>query len=103
MLSLRYGARAVERLANGESGVMVALSGNRMTTVPLGEVAGRRRFFDSAHFDLEWMLSRLPLADGGGLSPPCGRPRLGGESDFRGRGVRPSSRGFRIRSHRRRG
>ena len=63
MLSLRYGARAVELLANGENGVMVALSDNRMTTVPLGEVAGRRRFFDSAHFDLEWMLSRLPLAD----------------------------------------
>ncbi len=64
MLSLRYGARAVELLAKGVSGVMVALSDNHMITVPLAEVAGRRRLFDSARFDLAWMLPRLPLAEG---------------------------------------
>ncbi len=30
----------------------------------LGGVAGGRRLFDSARFDLEWMLPSLPLADG---------------------------------------
>lgn len=28
------------------------------------EVAGGRRLFDSARFDLEWMPPSLPLADG---------------------------------------
>ncbi len=42
MLTLRYGARAVEILATGDSGVMVALADGHPTTVPLAEVAGRR-------------------------------------------------------------
>ncbi len=63
ILSLRYGARAVELLANGDGGVMVALVDGHLTTVPLAEVAGGRRLFDSARFDLEWMLPSLPLAD----------------------------------------
>ncbi len=62
MLSLRYGGRAVELLAEGRSGVMVALSDNHMVTVPLAEVAGGRRRFDRARFDLEWHLPTLPLA-----------------------------------------
>lgn len=63
ILSLRYGARAIELLADGVTGVMVALLDNRMTTVPLKEVAGRRRNFDPQHFDLDWMLSGLPRAE----------------------------------------
>ncbi len=63
MLSLRYGARAIELLAKGESGVMVSLTENRMQTVPLAEVAGRRRAFDGAQFDLSWMMSTLPKVE----------------------------------------
>ena len=62
ILALRYGARAVELLADGVTGVMVGLADNRMVATPLSEVAGRRRTFDRARFDLEWMLSALPLA-----------------------------------------
>ena len=60
ILSLRYGARAVELHADGVTGVMVALSDNHMTTVPLSEIAGRRRAFERKRFDLAWMLSGLP-------------------------------------------
>ncbi|MFQ5959490.1 MAG: 6-phosphofructokinase [Alphaproteobacteria bacterium] len=62
ILSLRYGGRATELLADGVSGVMVSLVDNRMTTVPLSEVASGRRNFDPDRFDLAWMLARLPLA-----------------------------------------
>jgi 6-phosphofructokinase 1 len=62
ILALRYGARAVELLAEGVSGVMVSLADNRMRTVPLAEVAGQRRNFDGKRFDLGWMLSALPAA-----------------------------------------
>ncbi len=63
ILSLRYGARAAELLDEGVTGVMVSLADNRMGTVPLAEVAGKRRSFDSAAFDLAWMLSVLPRAE----------------------------------------
>ncbi len=63
ILSLRYGARAIELHADGVTGVMVALSDNHMTTVPLKEIAGRRRYFERDRFDLEWMLSGLPRSD----------------------------------------
>ena len=46
MLALRYGARAVDILAEGITGVMVGLRNDRMTTVPLAEVAGQRRNVD---------------------------------------------------------
>jgi len=62
ILSLRYGARAVELFDEGVTGVMVSLSDNRMETIPLAEVAGKRRAFDNAGFDLAWMLSTLPRA-----------------------------------------
>jgi len=62
ILSLRYGARAAELLAEGVSGVMVSLVNNRMRTAPLAEIAGKRRNFDPEAFDLAWMLSELPEA-----------------------------------------
>jgi 6-phosphofructokinase 1 len=40
ILATRYGVAAAERAAAGEFGVMVALQGNRITTVPLEEVGG---------------------------------------------------------------
>ncbi len=39
----RFGAAAVRALARGESGVMVALAGQDIGTVPLAEVAGRTK------------------------------------------------------------
>lgn len=39
----RFGAAAVRALAQGQSGVMVALDGEDIVTVPLADVAGRNR------------------------------------------------------------
>ena len=64
MLALRYGARAVELLADGVTGVMVGLHNNRMTAVPLSEVAGKRRNIDPSRTEFNWIL--------GGLWPPSG-------------------------------
>ncbi len=63
ILALRYGARAVELLAEGIDGVMVSLTDNRMRTVPLAEIAGQRRNFDRSRFDLGWMLADPPKAE----------------------------------------
>jgi 6-phosphofructokinase 1 len=41
ILATRYGAFAAETIANGEYGVMVALKGNRLETIPLSEVEGK--------------------------------------------------------------
>jgi 6-phosphofructokinase 1 len=43
VVAARFGACAVRALARGESGVMVALGGQEIGTVPLGEVAGRSK------------------------------------------------------------
>jgi 6-phosphofructokinase 1 len=43
VLAARFGAAAVRALEVGESGVMVALGGEGIGTVPLLEVAGRNR------------------------------------------------------------
>ena len=43
VVAARFGACAVRALARGESGVMVALGGQEIGTVPVGEVAGRSR------------------------------------------------------------
>ena len=59
MLALRYGARSVEILAEGITGVMVGLRNDHMTTVPLAEIAGRRRNVDPSQAELLWILSPL--------------------------------------------
>lgn len=41
--ALRFGAAAVRALAAGQAGVMVALDGNEVRTVPLAAVAGRMK------------------------------------------------------------
>ena len=41
ILATRFGAAAVEELAAGNTGFMVALQGSRIGTVPLKEVASR--------------------------------------------------------------
>lgn len=43
VVAARFGAAAVRALARGESGVMVALGGQDIGTVPLAEVAGRSK------------------------------------------------------------
>lgn len=43
VVAARFGAAAVRALARGESGVMVALGGQEIGTVPLSEVAGRSK------------------------------------------------------------
>lgn len=43
VVAARFGTAAVRALARGESGVMVALGGQDIGTVPLAEVAGRSR------------------------------------------------------------
>lgn len=46
VLSTRFGIAAVDELANGRSGVMVALRGTSIVTVPLDEVAAGSRRLD---------------------------------------------------------
>lgn len=43
VVAARFGAAAVRALARGESGVMMALGGQDIGSVPLGEVAGRSK------------------------------------------------------------
>ena len=49
MLATRFGAAAVEALAAGDSGKMVALHGHDIVCVPLAEVAGKQRLVDPGH------------------------------------------------------
>jgi ATP-dependent phosphofructokinase / diphosphate-dependent phosphofructokinase len=44
LLASRFGARAVQAIAQGESGVMVALVNDHLATIPLAEVAYRQKF-----------------------------------------------------------
>jgi 6-phosphofructokinase 1 len=50
VLALRYGVRAIECVAHGKSGIMVALRGENIVEVPLGEVAQKRKVVDD-----EWI------------------------------------------------
>jgi 6-phosphofructokinase 1 len=49
LLATRYGASAVEMISNGEFGVMVALKGNNIVSVPLEEVENKLRIVPSDH------------------------------------------------------
>ena len=46
LLGTRFGAGAVRALLDGQSGVLVGLRGNHITTTPLEEVVGRQRPID---------------------------------------------------------
>ena len=48
VLATRLGAGAVERLARGESGVLVGLVKNEIVSTPLSEIAGRTKSIDPA-------------------------------------------------------
>ncbi|NOZ61117.1 MAG: 6-phosphofructokinase [Calditrichaeota bacterium] len=52
LLATRLGAAAVDHLIRGESGKMVGLVGNKITTTPLKEIIDNRRELDMSLYDL---------------------------------------------------
>jgi 6-phosphofructokinase 1 len=58
ILASRLGARAIEELAAGKSGEMVALVGNEIQSVPLSEILGRPKEIPQELFELAEMLSK---------------------------------------------
>lgn len=58
LLATRFGAAAVDRLACGESGVLVGLNHGEITTTPLAEVVAHRKPLDLGLFELTRVLSR---------------------------------------------
>jgi 6-phosphofructokinase 1 len=49
LLATRYGAYAVELIAKERFGLMVSSQGDKITSVPLSEVAGRLRTVPKDH------------------------------------------------------
>ncbi|MDA8443114.1 MAG: ATP-dependent 6-phosphofructokinase [Peptococcaceae bacterium] len=49
ILATRYGVAAVEAVTNGENGVMVALQGSQICTVPLAEAVSQLKFVPLNH------------------------------------------------------
>ena len=60
ILASRLGTAAVEALADGESGVMVALRGPRVERVPLKEVVGKGQPLDPDLYRMAEILAELP-------------------------------------------
>jgi 6-phosphofructokinase 1 len=58
VLATRLGAGAIERLARGESGMLVGSVGRDIVATPLDEVAGRTRPIDMALLDLARVLAQ---------------------------------------------
>ncbi len=58
MLGTRFGAEAVERLARGESGVLVGVRRGELVTTPLEEVVGRPKPLDPELLRLAPILAR---------------------------------------------
>lgn len=58
LLATRMGVAAVERLLDGESGVMVALDGRAMSTIPLEEVTTKMRGISEEYYSMAHTLSR---------------------------------------------
>lgn len=60
ILASRFGAAAVEALADGEAGVMVGLRGENIERVPLKEVVGKNRPLDPGLYKMAEVLAELP-------------------------------------------
>jgi 6-phosphofructokinase 1 len=60
ILASRLGTAAVEALADGESGVMVALRGPRVERVPLKDVVGKGQPLDPDLYRMAEILAELP-------------------------------------------
>jgi 6-phosphofructokinase 1 len=58
LLATRMGVKALEALREGQSGVMVALDGPEMTTIPIEKAIGRTRPINPSYFELARILSR---------------------------------------------
>ena len=58
LLATRLGAAAVQRLAQGEHGVLVGIGGGEIVTTPLAEVVANRKPLDLSLFELAKVLSR---------------------------------------------
>ena len=58
LLATRMGVAALEKLINGEDGVMVGVEGRDTVSVPLEEVTTRARPLTDSYFKMAWMLSR---------------------------------------------
>ena len=60
ILATRLGAAAVEVLADGETGTMVGLVGERVKRTPLDEVVGKTRPLDPELYKMAGVLAELP-------------------------------------------
>ena len=58
VLATRLGAGAVDRLARGESGVLIGLIRNEITATPYAEIAGKTKPIDRALLDLARVLAQ---------------------------------------------
>jgi 6-phosphofructokinase 1 len=58
LLATRLGAAAVQKLAEGQDGVLVGIGGGEIVTTPLAEVVANRRPLDLSLFELAKVLSR---------------------------------------------
>ncbi len=58
LLSTRLGASAVQKLAQGVSGVMVGLIGNKIETTSLEQVTERRKELDLTFYDMAEILAK---------------------------------------------
>ncbi len=58
LLATRMGVKALEALREGQSGVMVALDGPEITTIPIEKAIGRTRPINPSYFELARILSR---------------------------------------------
>jgi 6-phosphofructokinase 1 len=58
LLATRLGAAAVQKLAEGQDGVLVGIGGGEIVTTPLAEVVANRKPLDLSLFELAKVLSR---------------------------------------------
>jgi 6-phosphofructokinase 1 len=58
LLATRMGVKAVQFLCEGQQGVMVALQGRKMETIPLKEATSQIRPISDAYFEMQRFLSR---------------------------------------------
>jgi 6-phosphofructokinase 1 len=58
LLATRLGAAAVQKLAEGQDGVLVGIGGGEIVTTPLAEVVANKRPLDLSLFELAKVLSR---------------------------------------------
>jgi 6-phosphofructokinase 1 len=70
VLALRYGVRAMEVLAEGQSGVMVALQADQIVTLPLGDATKKRKLVDAPWLALADVFSDVHAGRGDKTQPP---------------------------------